>query len=58
MLVMIPRRSSVVGLPQADEETYDGLCDGLADGVDLGGVASSGDADADVDFAEAFGAED
>lgn len=30
----------------------EGLGDGLADGVDLGGVATTGDADADVDVGE------
>lgn len=36
----------------------DGLGDGLADGVDLAGVAAAGDAHADVDFGEAVEAED
>lgn len=36
----------------------DGLGDGLADGVDLGGVATTGDAHADVDAGELVGADD
>jgi hypothetical protein len=36
----------------------DGLGDGLADGVDLGGVTTAVDADADVDAGELVGADD
>jgi hypothetical protein len=36
----------------------EGLGDGLADGVDLGGVATAGDADADVDVGELVEADD
>jgi len=36
----------------------DGLGDGLTDGVDLGGMASTGDADTDVDVGEFVEAED
>lgn len=36
----------------------DGLGDGLADGVDLGGGATSVDADADVDAGEFVGTDD
>lgn len=36
----------------------DGLGDGLADGVDLRGVATTGDADTDVDTSELVGAND
>lgn len=36
----------------------EGLGDGLADGVDLRGVAAAGDADADVDVGEFVEADD
>lgn len=36
----------------------DGLGDGLTDGVDLGGVTTTGDADADVDTGELVSADD
>jgi hypothetical protein len=36
----------------------DGLGDGLADGVDLGGVTTTGDTDADVDTGELVSADD
>lgn len=36
----------------------DGLGDGLADGVDLGGVTTTRDADADVDTGELVEADD
>lgn len=36
----------------------DGLCDGLADGVDLRGVATAGDADTDIDAGELVEADD
>lgn len=36
----------------------DRLGDGLTDGVDLGGVTTTGDADADVDTGELVGAND
>ena len=36
----------------------DGLGDGLADGVDLRGVTTTGDADADVDTGELVSADD
>jgi hypothetical protein len=36
----------------------EGLGDGLTDGVDLGGVATAGDADADVDVGELVEADD
>lgn len=36
----------------------DGLGDGLTDGVDLGGVTTTGDADADVDTGELVSAND
>lgn len=36
----------------------EGLGDGLADGVDLGGVATAGDAHADVDVGEFVKADD
>lgn len=36
----------------------EGLGDGLADGVDLGGVATAGDADADVEVGELVEADD
>jgi hypothetical protein len=35
-----------------------GLGDGLTDGVDLGGVTTTGDADADVDTGELVSADD
>jgi hypothetical protein len=36
----------------------DGLGDGLADGVDLGGVTTTGDTDTDVDTGELVSADD
>lgn len=36
----------------------DGLGDGLADGVDLRGLTTTGDADADVDAGELVGTDD
>ena len=36
----------------------DGFSNGLADGVDLGGVSAAGDADADVDAGELVEAEE
>lgn len=36
----------------------DGLGDGLTDGVNLGGVTTTGDADADVDTGELVGSND
>ncbi len=36
----------------------DALGDGLADGVDLRGMAATSDADSDIDFAESVEAED
>lgn len=36
----------------------DGLGDGLTDGVDLGGVTTTGDADTDVDTGELVSADD
>lgn len=36
----------------------DGLGDGLTDGVDLGGVTTTGDADTDVDTSELVGTDD
>lgn len=38
--------------------SHDGLGDGLTDGVDLRGVTSSGDADANVDAFEFIGTDD
>ena len=40
-----------------ERRTYDRLCNGLSDGVDLRGVTTASDAYADVDVSEALGAD-